>query len=204
MQVIVNGEVREIKVVSISTLLDVVSQIEVTLPQGHLITEVALNDKVLESNWYHNASKIYLLDEDVLKVRVEESTILAIEVLQNSKTHFQMMLKDFENIANSFRIHDDTEANMKFVQGIENLQWYLKVLEDACVLLGRPLGKILDKEVIFTQYISELIGKLDNVVTIQSNKDWVMLADLIEYEMLPSLEKIGEIYNILGLTTIDN
>jgi len=199
MHVIVNDDAKEIKIASISTLLDVVGQIELTLPQGHLITEVSLNDKVLESNWYHNAGKIYLLDEDVLKVRVVESSIIAREVLKNSRNHFQMMLEDFEDVANSFRIHDDTEANSKFVQGIENLQWYLKVLEDACVLLGRPLGKIIDRDIVFTQYINDLVGKLDQVITIQSNKDWIMLADLIEYEMRPALEKIGEIYNILEI-----
>jgi len=197
MKVIVNGEVREIKIASISTLLEVVTQIEVDLPQGHLITEIMLNDKFLDTNWYHNAGKVYLLDEDILNIRVEQSTIIASQVLTDSKAQFQMLLKDFESISNSFRVQDQTEANIKFVQGIDNLQWFLKVIQDACVLLGRPLDKIMDKEVAFTQHINTIVEKLDQVITAQSSKDWVMLADLIEYEMIPSLEKIGELYRIL-------
>lgn len=199
MQIFVNGNLREIKVASISTLLDVIGQIEVTLPQGHIITELVLNEKILESNWYHNAAKIYLLDEDKLTVRVEESSLIAREVLFNSKSQFQQLLKEFENIADSFRIQEDTEANTKFVQGIENLQWYLKILEDATVLLGRPLDKIMDRDIVFTHHINELSGKLDQIIRIQSEKDWIMLADMIEYEMLPSLSKIGVIYSILNI-----
>ena len=197
MKVIVNGEVREIKIASISTLLEVVSQIEVDLPQGHLITEIMLNDKFLDTNWYHNAGKVYLLDEDILNIRVEQSTVIANQVLLDSKAQFQMLLKDFETISNAFRVQNETEANSKFVQGIDNLQWFLKVIQDSCVLLGRPLDKIMDKEVAFTQHVNTIVDKLDQIITAQSSKDWVMLADLIEYEMIPALEKIGELYKIL-------
>jgi len=197
MKVIVNGEVREIQIASISNLLEVVSQIEVDLPPGHLITEIMLNDKFLDTNWYHNAGKRYLLDEDILNIRVEQSTVVASQVLLDSKAQFQILLKDFEIISNAFRVQDETEANTKFVQGIENLQWFLKVIQDACILLGRPLDKIMDKEVAFTQHVNTIVDKLDQIITAQSSKDWVMLADLIEYEMIPALEKIGELYRIL-------
>jgi len=197
MIVIVNGEKREIKVSSISTLLEVVTQIEVELAQGHLITEIMLNDKFLDTNWYHNAGKIYLLDEDVINIRVEQSTVVAHQVLHDSKAKFQLLLKDFEIISQSFRIQDEVEANAKFVQGIENLQWFLKVLQDACILMGRPLDKIMDKDVVFTQHTNNIVDKLDQIIVAQSSKDWVMLADLIEYEMIPALEKIGDLYKIL-------
>ena len=197
MIVIVNGEKREIKISSISTLLEIVTQIEVELPQGHLITEIMLNDKFLDTNWYHNAGKIYLLDEDVLNIRVEQSTVVAQQVLHDSKEKFQLLLKDFEIISQSFRIQDEVDANVKFIQGIENLQWFLKVLQDACILLGRPLDKIMDKDIVFTQHTNNIVDKLDQIIVAQSSKDWVMLADLIEYEMIPALEKIGDLYKIL-------
>ena len=199
MIVIVNGEQREIKISSISTLLEVVTQIEVELAQGHLITEIMLNDKFLDTNWYHNAGKIYLLDEDVINIRVEQSTVVAHQVLHDSKAKFQLLLKDFEIISQSFRIQDEVEANAKFVQGIENLQWFLKVLQDACILMGRPLDKIMDKDVVFTQHTNNIVDKLDQIIVAQSSKDWVMLADLIEYEMIPALEKIGDLYKILDV-----
>ncbi len=199
MQVFVNDEAREIKIASISTLLDVITKIEVTLAPGSIMTEVILNDKILESNWYHNAAKIYLLDEDRLHVRVEESSIIARQVLQNSKDQLSMLLKEIEEIADAFRIQDDTEANTKFVQGIENLQWFLKILEDATILIGKPLDTIVDNDIVFTSYIADLSQQLDKVIDIQQQKDWIMLADVLEYELIPALEKISRLYTILNI-----
>ena len=197
MKVFINEEEKNISLASISTLLDVVNQIEVTQPQGSIITEITLNDKPLESNWYQNASKIYLLDSDKLYLKIEESTKLASSAIENSKVQFEMLLVDFVLIAKDFRTAEYTAANEKFIQAIENLQWFLKVLEDATFLLGRPIDKIKYNDVFFMQYISELTDKLDKVINTQSQQDWVKLADMIEYEMLPALKKIAVIYNIV-------
>jgi len=199
MQVEVNGKHSEIKIASISTLSDIITQIEKTHEQGHLITSIILNEKELEPNWYANAAKIYLLDEDSLIIKTQDSVIVATETLQNSKEQFQMLISEFKSIADSFRISDETQANTRFVQGIENLQWFLKILDDAAVLLGKPLQKLMDKEVAFSVYINELVSKLDQIITTQRQKDWVQLADMIEYEMIPSLEKLGEVYKMLGV-----
>ena len=47
MQIQINESKFDIKVASISTLLDVISQIETRLPEGHVITEISLNEKIL-------------------------------------------------------------------------------------------------------------------------------------------------------------
>ena len=199
MKVFVNSEEREISVDMASTLNEVVRQVESTLPQGQMITEVALNDRVLESNWFQNAGKTYVLDDDTLSIRVEESAVIGNQALSISKSTLQLLLIDFEKIADSFRMQDDTEANTLFVQGIENLQWFLKLLEDSTFLLGRPLENIKDGDDLFMKHINELGEKLDKIIQVQSQKDWILLADMIEYEMLPALKKIGEIYAILDL-----
>ena len=199
MKIFINEVERNVTVSSVATLLDIVSQIEPTLPQGHLITEVVLNNNVLENNWFQNAGKIYVLDDDILKFRIDESSELAQEALANSKQQFQILLDDFEKIADAFRMQDEVEANTIFIKGIENLQWYLKLIEDATFLLGRPFDKIKVDDVPFTHFTDELGVKLDKIIQTQSHKDWILLADMIEYEMLPSLTKIGEIYRVLGV-----
>jgi len=202
MQVIINGQTQEIKVVSISTLLDIIAQIENSLEQGHIIKHITLNEKELDANWFPNASKIYLLDEDVLIIKTEESSVAARDALTKSKEQFAQLLADFHTVADSFRINEETVANSRFVQGIENLQYYLKILEDAAILLGRPLERLMDREVTFSSYVKELVDKLSEIIKVQQQKDWVMLADMIEYEMIPSLEKLGEVYKLLGMADL--
>lgn len=199
MKVSINNDSYDIKVASISTLLDIVSQIETRVPKGYVITEIALNDKVLESNWYYNAKKIYLLDEDRLSVRAEDPSQFSLEILKNSKAQYLMILEDFERIAESFRMEEEKKANHSFIQGIENLQWYFKILEDATQLLGKPLNTLMDNNTSFKQYVGELEVKLEEIIQLQTKQDWVMLADVIEYELVPELRKIFRIYDILDI-----
>lgn len=199
MQVILNGEFKEIKIASISTLLDVVTQIEKDLPKDNIITEVLLNDKVLESNWMENAKNIYLLDEDKLELISKDSDFIAKEALENSKNQFAQILKDFESIADMFRVEDEKKANQSFAQTIENLQWYFKVIEDAIKLYGKDLSELSIENKTFSKIIEELSNKLTEMIDVQKDQDWVLLADLIEYELIPQLKKIDQIYEIIGI-----
>lgn len=199
MQIVLNGEVHQVKVASISTLLDIVTQIETRIPKGFIITEIALNDKILESNWYHNARKIYLLDEDRLSVTAEDPISLSVEILKNSKEQYKMIIEEFENIANKFRLEDETLANQTFIQGIENLQWFFKVLEDATLLIGKPLDTLVSNNISLKQHINDLGKKLEEIIDLQTRQDWIMLADILEYELVPELKKITSVYSILNI-----
>ena len=200
MKVTVNGQTREITISSVGTIEDVVEKIQNELPQGKIITDIYLNDKVLEiSSWNANASKTYVLDEDVIDIKVEESTVIGQEILANSKPVLRQIIDLFGEVADSFRINDETLANEKFATSIDSLRWFLKLLEDATILLGRPFSTIIDKDIEFSQYVNELVVILEKVIVTQSQKDWVMLADMIEYEMKPALEKIGQLYVILDV-----
>ncbi len=197
MQVIFNGNEQNIKISSISTLLDILFQIEKDLPQDFIVTELKLNGKTLDSNWYHNAKSIYLLDEDKIEIKVEHSSIIAKETLLNSKNHYNAILADLSRIADMFRMEDETKANTHFVQAIENLQWFFKIVEDTTELLGKPVHSIVFNNKSLAEHIKSLEAKLEEVITIQQNKDWILLADLIEYEVIPILKDFSVIYTLV-------
>ncbi|HPM01861.1 MAG TPA: hypothetical protein PK816_06840 [Candidatus Cloacimonadota bacterium] len=199
MEITLNDSLFEIKVASISTLLDIISQIETRLPKGYVITEISLNNRILESNWFYNAKKIYLLDEDRLSVKAENPERFSYEILVNSKAQYLTILEDFERIANSFRVEDEKLANQYFIQGIENLQWYFKILEDATLLINKPLNSIVDNNRNFKQIITDLEEKMEDIITLQQKQDWIMLADVIEYELVPDLRKVFKIYDLLEI-----
>ena len=199
MKIFVNEEERELKVASVSTLATVMEMVSDTLPNGYVITDIQLNGKFLDKNWNETASKTYLLDDDNLAFRVEEAAGIAIDILRETKEYLIELLVNFDSIAKAFRISEEEEANSKFVAGIDHLQDYLRALGDATALLGKPLETIIVNDVLFSQYINELAVILDNVIKTQNQKDWIMLADVIEYEMIPALKKMGLLYAILDI-----
>ena len=199
MKIYVNEEERELKVASVCTLADVMEMVSDTLPNGYVVTDIQLNGKFLDKNWNETASKTYLLDDDKLRFKVDEAAQIAIEILRETKEYLIELLVSFDSIAKGFRVNEEDEANAKFVTGISHLQDYLRALGDATALLGKPLETIIVNDVVFSQYINELVVILDNVIKTQNQKDWIMLADVIEYEMIPALKKMGFLYAILDI-----
>ncbi|MCL1827435.1 MAG: hypothetical protein FWG20_05270 [Candidatus Cloacimonetes bacterium] len=199
MKILVNREERQVETSAVNKLSDILAQVNATLPQGHLVTNINLNGKNLNKNWTETGDKTYILEADSLAFEVSEAAVVAVEILKETKEFLIDLLVVFDGIAKDFRVKDDTEANAKFVRGIDSLQDFLKALGDATALLGKPLETIIVDDVLFSQYINELVTILDSVIRTQNQKDWVRLADVIEYEMMPALKKIGLLYAILDI-----
>jgi hypothetical protein len=202
MKIILNKTEYDIKLpTAISTLADVYSQIEVNFPPGHIITTINLNRKPLNTDWFTNSSKIYLLDDDTIEITVEDSSVVGRNYLAVSKKVLEVMISDFNKIADAFRVQDPMIANKDFVQYIDNLRDYLNTIAEATTLMGRPLDQIVEDGVVFSEFVKNLLSQtLDKVMKAQNDKDWVMLADMIEYEMVPALRKLGILYDIFGVS----
>jgi hypothetical protein len=201
MKIIINNTDYELKLpTAISTLNDVLGQIEASFPPGHLITAICLNHKPLNSEWFTNAGKIYLLDDDTIDITFEDSTTVGRNFLSVSKKVLDVMIMDFIKIADAFRVQDPMLANQDFVQYIDNLRDYLNTITEASILIGRPLDQIVENGIVFSEFVKNSMSQtLDKVMKAQNDKDWIMLADMIEYEMVPTLKKIGILYDILGV-----
>lgn len=195
MKILLNNVEHEINVPSIGTILDVVMKIESTFENGHIITTIKLNDKFLNSDWYHNAKNIYVLDDDKLEITTESSNIVAIETLKNLKKQHRALIKDLDNIADKFRMESEEDANKHFVQGIENLQWFFRIIENTLKMMNKNMTDYRVEDKTIESLINDISKKLEEVIAIQQDKNWVLLADFIEYEIIPLLEKFKSFLN---------
>ena len=98
-----------------------------------------------------------------------------------------------------FRFDNEIKANSFFAQCIENFQWYLKIIDDSLSLLGKNINSIQLEDTNLEDKINELSAKLEEMIDSQQNKDWILLADMIEYELLPLLQSLGKLYSILDV-----
>ncbi len=199
MKIYLNGKVNEIKISSISTLSDVIVQIEKEIADSQIITELKLNEKILGSDWYNNAKNIFLLDEDDLYITTQSSNFIATQALSSSKKSFETITDDFQKVADMFRFDNEIKANSYFAQCIENFQWFLKIISDSLSLLGKNLSEILLEDKNLEEKITELSSKLEEMIECQQDKDWILLADMIEYELLPLLKSLNQLYTILNV-----
>ena len=199
MKIYLNGKMSIMKISSISTLSDVIVQLEKDIDKSQIITELKLNAKILGSDWYNNAKNIFLLDEDDLYVTTQSANYIAIQALSSSKNSFETITNDFQKVSDMFRFDNEIKANSYFAQCIDNFQWFLKIISDSLSLLGKNLNSIQLDDKNLEEKINELSEKLEEIIDCQQNKDWILLADMIEYELLPHLKSLGTLYSTLNI-----
>lgn len=103
----------------------------------------------------------------------------------NSAKHYLPKLRDgFSRISMYFRNGKDFEGIQLFTQAIEGLDWFLHVAEAISTFYG--------SEEKLT-YINDELGTISDIIMTLSqawgNRDYLLTADIIDYEMIPNLEK---------------
>ena len=77
---------------------------------------------------------------------------------------------------------------MIFSRCLDGLQIILSATVTAANLLELKLSDIKAEENSLEQAISSITAMLDEMIEAQTQRDIILLADLIEYEMIPTLE----------------
>ena len=95
-------------------------------------------------------------------------------------------------IAESFRVKTKEEASREFLSYVEALQQINQLID---VLKKSKSIDILDSDFKGKkgrEILSQFIEINKEILTAQENKDFVLIADLLEYELSPSLKEIAE------------
>ena len=120
---------------------------------------------------------------------LEIETATLAEILErnilNAQNYLQKLLPGIEKTAEIFRSGNEQEANQLFLQIIDGMDWFSQVMEIVIQVKqfepDRPIysGKSLqDQKNQFADLTRQMLEA-------NKNKDWVLLADLLEYELLP-------------------
>ncbi|MCD4829272.1 MAG: hypothetical protein K8R90_07610 [Candidatus Cloacimonetes bacterium] len=194
MQVKLNDKTLDIKASSVTSLKQILDEIERHVPDSAIITEVTLNGKQLEDNWMQKMDGIYVMEDDSLELKTRSAIELGREAFLRSQEQFRAIREDFEKIAEMFRLDDEVKANSYLAQAVDNLQAYFRIIQESLILMNRSFADFTIDGNTAPQFMDSFSDKLSELIDIQKNKDWVLLADMIEYELLPLLQKVDSIY----------
>ncbi len=193
MKIRVNGVEKTFDISTVENLGNVLAKLNLSPTQ--LITAINLNDRPLESDWHQKQDRIYVMNEDEMEVTCEDAAVIGKRAFLITQEQFGQLIEDLEQTAQGFRLDDETTANTRLIQSIENLQAFFTVLQEAFVLMGRDFNSTQFGDTNGQDYIKAFSGKLSELIDVQQSKDWVLLADMIEYELVPVLKKVEGIYS---------
>ncbi|MDD7794622.1 hypothetical protein [Clostridium sp. 'White wine YQ'] len=108
-----------------------------------------------------------------------------IEVLNTAKEYIIPLTRGIEQAVNHFHTGDERNGANLIIQIADGIEWLVNAL-----MISRDL---IDSE----KNVSELNDKLREIVEAFENEDYILISDLLEYEVKPVLSDIQS--NLQGI-----
>ena len=183
MKLLINGKEETLAFIG-ETLGDFIVHVEQGgVAQGNVVRSVKLNGQESSSD---SALTRHTPLSEIETLEVEVSTLSGIinKNIENADAYLLRLIPGIEKAVELFRTGNEQEANQFFINIIDGMDWLSQVLD--MILAAK---KVSPDTVIGGKSIEDrrasLVDFTQQMVDANKNKDWVLLADLLEYEILP-------------------
>lgn len=197
MNLIIDGQPREVTIAADAKFPEVMRAVgQIQEAPGIGITRVKLNGRdITGADWSHYAG-VGATTMDELEVETGNVSALAGELLDSLEDFTGRLISELGRTAESFRLGDDQRAAELYSRTLEGIQ----LLSHTTVMVARNL-KLNTAQLQFggrptNEHLQKLPPLIDDMFAAQQKEDWVLLADLIEYELIPQFEDHQRIFRL--------
>ena len=163
-----------------------------------VVTDVLVNNEAFSEIYPHQAEDIACTDISSIEVRSVPVAEMAVEMSAEMGKVAQMMGHGAREVARLFRAASDTDA-------LELFQDLLDVTRDFMGMLGELRTRYTNGSVPdFAQKTEKFSNMLSEMGDVLENEDWILLADLLEYEFIPLCNDWYESSEILHKQVVEH
>ena len=182
--IVIDGKQCEIEAQSFENLEQVFEKV---VEEGHLVdrvvTDVMLNDEPYSEIYPHQSEDIEMSSVESVEIVTMSADDMAVEITLELYKVVNIMSEGGKRVAELFRQADDAEA-------LETYQDLLDVIRNFLRMIGVLRDEYsLRDNADYDQNAEELNEMFSEMSSVLENEDWILLADLLEYEFLPAVEK---------------
>ena len=116
----------------------------------------------------------------LLELELAELQDLLANNLTNAKDYLVRLIPGFQKAADLFRMGNEQEANQYYLQVLDGIEWFSQVI---IIIVSTLENKSEEKSLEERQ--KKLTDLMSQMLEANQNQDWVLMADLMEYEMIP-------------------
>ena len=149
---------------------------------GRVITDVLVNNENFSEIYPHQAEDMGVEGIESVEIRSEPAQVMAVKVSAEMEKVATMMINGANSVARLLRESKDTEALELFQDLLDVTRDFMGMLSH---LRDRFLGGADEEFVRKTENFSNLLSEMSEVM---ESEDWVLLADLLEFEFVPACE----------------
>jgi len=121
------------------------------------------------------------VDINSLEVELADLKDLVATNLSNALDYLEKLIPGFDQAADLFRTGNEQEANKYYIQILDGMDWFSEVVNVVMSSAGEgqePENSLRIRQAKLTDLMSQMLEA-------NKNQDWVLLADILEYEMIP-------------------
>ena len=121
------------------------------------------------------------VDINSLEVELADLKDLVATNLSNALDYLEKLIPGFDQAADLFRTGNEQEANKYYIQILDGMDWFSEVVN--VVMSSEGEGQEPENSLQVRQ--AKLTDLMSQMLEANKNQDWVLLADILEYEMTP-------------------
>ena len=159
--------------------------------EGRIVTDVLVNAEPFSEIYPHQAEDVESAEIDSVEIRTLPTSEMAVSITRELYKVVTLMDHGARRVAELFRKADDGEA-------LEVYQDLMDVTRDFLGMIGVLRGEFsLKHSTSFKDASDELSNLFTEMLEVIENEDWILLADLLEYEFIPAVERWKKIVAML-------
>lgn len=150
--------------------------------ENRVVTDVLVNNEAFSEIYPHQAEDIEAAEIESVEIRSVPVGEMAVSITRELYKVVRLMSDGGRHVAELFRQADDAEA-------LELLQDLLDVTRDFLAMIGVLRDEFTLKEHdSLNRGIEEISALFSEMLEVMESEDWILLADLLEYEFLPAVD----------------
>lgn len=190
--IIIDGQQSQMNIGNFANLEEILVQVinEDTM-NDRIVTDVIVNEETFSEIYPHQAEDIaseFLKSVEVRSVPVNE---MAVNIAREMYKVAQIMANGSKQVSRLFRQAEDAEALELFQDLLDVTRDFMSMLS----VLRSEFSLTSSKE--FTNNSEQFSALLSEMTEVLENEDWILLADLLEYEFLPVCENWKKVIQVV-------
>lgn len=157
-------------------------------PRGEVVTEARLNGVEQPTFREPAVTQLALADIDLVEVEAARPSALAARSLGEAVVALSTLQDASRQIAAAFRGNDLKTANGGLVDLADGLRMLAALVGAVSLGLRMDVHDLPDEQSV-NSTIAELGMHIETLINAQRNQDWVAVADILQYDVEPALDK---------------
>ncbi|MBI4644928.1 MAG: hypothetical protein HY743_14625, partial [Deltaproteobacteria bacterium] len=187
MQVTINDQTLPVDLSHLRNLEEALVELnEKFIPDGQQLFQVEVNGQFFTERYPRESRYVTLGEVSTLDLKTVSDADLARSILTDAARQAEPLIQALEKSAALFRLAAEDEANHYFAQVLEAMRWLLQTGEGACQVLEVDLGRVTSPQIgDVSDFLKRFQDLLEEMLQVYGEEDYSLLADLMEYELLP-------------------